>query len=163
MIGYFIVDSFSKDKDSQGFETGINVSVKYDMNLKGFLYLPPHLRKSQCDIAIGSEVFGVMDDVTGLGVAMFGVNCDINFKNLADYEFSKTLTVDGATTLKDKLDVTKDITSSTGDIKASVGDVKATAVSLKTHTHPATLAVAGTITPAGAVEGTATGSTSTPT
>lgn len=126
MIGYFIVDSFSKDKDSQGFETGINVSVKYDMNLKGFLYLPPHLRKSQCEISVGSEVFGVMDDTTGLGVAMFGVDCDINFKNQSDYEFTKTLTVDG------------DVTCVKGDIKAKVGDVIATSISLKNHIHQIT-------------------------
>lgn len=124
MIGFFIVESFSTDKDSQGFETGVHVAVKYDMNLKGFLYLPPHLRKSQCNITVGSEIFGVMDEVSGLGAAMFGVNCDIDFKNKADYEFTKTLTV------------VKDITCSTGDIKASVGDVKATTVSLKTHYHP---------------------------
>jgi hypothetical protein len=172
MIGFFIVQGFGSQTDGQGFETTIDVAVKYDMNIKGTLYLPPHLRKSQCEIGVGSEVFGVMDDVSGLGCAMYGVDCDINFKNKYDYEFTKTLTVDKATTLKDTLDVTKAVTAKdtlnvTKDITSVTGDVIATTISLKTHTHPATLtaSVTGTATPAGLVEasGPATGSTGTPT
>ena len=129
MIGYFIVEGFGSDKDDQGYDTVANVAVKYDMLIKGQLYLPPHLRKKQCDISIGSEIFGVMDDTTGLGCAMYGVDCDITFKNSADYTFTKTLTVNGATTMYDKLTVTKDIQSVSGDVIA-------TSVSLKTHIHP---------------------------
>ena len=159
MITNFIIEKFSDKKDAQGFSIGANVAVKFDMNLKGFLYLPPHLRQNQCNIMVGSEVFGIMDDVTGIGCAMFGIDCDITFKNLADYEFTKTLTVDGAVTMKDKLDVTN-------DIKSITGDVVATTISLKTHSHPATLTanVTGSVV-AGVVEasGPATGSTESPT
>ena len=91
----------------------------------------------------------------GKGFAIFGQeDADYQYFLDADLEIQKTLTVDGAAALKDKLDVTKDITSSNGDVKAG-------SISLKTHTHPATLSVSTTGSPT-AQTGTATGNTQAP-
>ena len=132
MIGYFIVDGFTGSSDSAGFKTSIKVSSAMDMNIKGTLYLPPYLRKSQCKISEGDKVFGVMDDITGIGCAMFGENgADYKYFFDADVEIKKNLTV-----TKDIESSTGKITASLGNIIATVGDVKAANVSLKAHMHP---------------------------
>lgn len=125
MIGYFVVESFGGSKDSAGFDTQINVSNRMDMNIKNTLYLPPYMRKSQSNIGIGDIVFGIVDDITGIGCALFGENsADYKYFFDADIEIKKNLTVD------------IDITSQLGTIKALAGDVIATTTSLQTHTHP---------------------------
>lgn len=133
--GIFIVDEL-KDKDAEGFERVARVHNQMEDHLTADCFLPPYVRPSQCKIKAGSKVFAFVDTVTGLGVALYGFDdADVDFINRNNYTFAETLTVEKATTLKDKCDVTKNITSSTGDIKASVGDVVATTVSLKTHVH----------------------------
>lgn len=144
--GVFKVKSF-EDGDSQGFDRVALCQNMMEDNMETRLYLPPFLRKSECPIDVGSKVWGIADTVTGLGCALYGIDCDHEYWSDADLTFKQTLnvkksvsmndtlTVDKATTLKDKCDVTKNITSSTGDIKANVGDVVATTVSLKTHVH----------------------------
>ena len=161
MIGFFIIDHFSGVQDAAGFYTSAWCLSRMDMNLGAKLFLPPYLRQAQCAISEGDTVFGIADDVSGLGVALFGEgSADFGYLFDADIEIKKRLTVDKKTTIKDSLDVTK-------DIKSVTGDVIATTISLKNHTHPATLTanVTGTATPAGFVEasGPATGSTGTPT
>lgn len=124
-----------EDGDAQGFERVALCQNLMEEGMTSKLYLPPFLRKSECAIAEGSKVWGISDTVSGLGVALYGTDCDCEYWSDADLTFKQTLTVEKATTLNDKCDVKKDITSSTGDIKASVGDVVATTVSLKSHTH----------------------------
>lgn len=173
MIGFFIIEGFTGAKDSAGFDTVIKVASKMDMNIKCELFLPPYMRKVSSDIGTGDTVFGIVDDITGIGAALFGEGAaDFKYYYDADINIKQKLTVDKSTTLKDTLDVTKAVTANdtitaTKNIKSSTGDVIATTISLKTHTHPATLTanVTGTATPAGLVEasGPATGSTSAPT
>jgi hypothetical protein len=92
-----------------------------------------------------------------MGAALVGLDCDVTFTDKNDYHYTKTLTVDGAVTMKDKLDVTK-------DIKSTSGDVVATTISLKGHTHPITAAqFSGTINPqTGAATGSISGNTEKP-
>lgn len=153
-LGFFIVEQLDGE-DAQG--AAFMAKVKSQMNeaIKGTLFLPPYLRPNQCNIAADSVLFGCLDEVIGKGFAIFGQeDADYQYFLDADLEIQKTLTVDGATALKDKLDVTKDITSSNGDVKAG-------SISLKTHTHPATLSVSTTGSPT-AQTGTATGNTQAP-
>lgn len=116
MIGFFIVEKFIGDDDVAGFKTAAWCSSKMDMNLKVKLYLPPYLRKSQCGIDIGDSVFGICDDVTGLGAAIFGErSADFGYFFNADIGIKKGLMV-------------KD------DIECN-SDVKAGTISLKEHWH----------------------------
>ena len=153
-LGFFIVEQLDGE-DAQG--AAFMAKVKSQMNeaIKGTLFLPPYLRPNQCNIAADSVLFGCLDEVIGKGFAIFGQeDADYQYFLDADLEIQKTLTVDGAAALKDKLDVTKDITSSNGDVKAG-------SISLKTHTHPATLSVSTTGSPT-AQTGTAMGNTQPP-
>ena len=87
------------------------------MNIHVNLYLPPYLRKSQCNIGIGDVVFGVVDDVTGIGFAVFG-------EGNADYQYF----IDADVMIKKSLTVQKDITSIDGDVVADD-------ISLQDHIH----------------------------
>lgn len=151
-----------EDGDAQGFERVALCQNLMEEGMTSKLYLPPFLRKSECAIAEGSKVWGISDTVSGLGVALYGIDCDCEYWSDADLTFKQTLTVEKATTLNDKCDVKKDITSSTGDIKASVGDVVATTVSLKNHVHPVTGNFTGTVGELPAT-GSVTGATGAPT
>ena len=134
-FGFYIVTDLTGE-DAQG--AAFMAKVKSQMNeaIKGTLFLPPYLRPNQCNIATDAVVWGCLDEVTGRGFAMFGKDdADFGYFFNADIEIQKTLTVNGATALKDKLDVTKDIQSTTGNIKATAGDVIATSVSLQNHVH----------------------------
>ena len=123
MIGYFIVDSFCSDADSRGFETRIGVSNKMDMNLKAELFLPPYLRKAQCEISVGDMVFGIVDDTSGLGVALCGFDgSDFGYFFDSDIQIKKSLTV------------TDDIKSTDGDVQAKTS-IPANKISLKDHWH----------------------------
>ena len=124
-----------EDGDAQGFERVALCQNLMEEGMTSRLYLPPFMRKSECAIAKGSKVWGISDTVSGLGVALYGTDCDCEYWSDADLTFKQTLTVEKATTLHDKLDVTKDITSTTGNITAVKGDCIATTVSLKSHTH----------------------------
>ena len=124
-----------EDGDAQGFERVALCQNLMEEGMTSKLYLPPFLRKSECAIAEGSKVWGISDTVSGLGVALYGTDCDCEYWSDADLTFKQTLTVEKATALHDKLDVTKDITSTTGNITAVKGDCIATTVSLKSHTH----------------------------
>lgn len=94
MIGYYIVEGFTGEKDAAGFDTQIKASNRMDMNIKNTLYLPPYLRKSQCNISIGDTVFGIVDDVTGIGCALFGENAaDFKYFFDADIEIKRGLSV----------------------------------------------------------------------
>lgn len=154
--GIFIVDSLTDD-DSQGFATVARSHNQMDEGISADLHLPPYLRPSRCDIKAGSKVFAFADTVTGMGAALVGLDCDVTFTDKNDYHYTKTLTVDGAVTMKDKLDVTK-------DIKSASGDVVATTISLKGHTHPITAAhFTGVINPqTGAADGSISGNTEAP-
>lgn len=127
MIGYFIVEKFGEAQDAAGASTTITARNKMDMNIVVTLYLPPYLRKTQCDISAGDTVFGVADDITGIGAAIFG-------NGAADFKYF----FDADVTIKKNLTVTSNINSTTGNIKANAGDVVATTVSLKSHIHPIT-------------------------
>jgi hypothetical protein len=150
MIGFWVVEKFTGPKDAAGFDCAAWCAYKMDMNIKAALYLPPYLRQSQCDISEGDCVFGLADETTGIGAALFG-------EGAADFQYFVNADVE----IRKKLTVGSDITSKNGNIKASVGDVKATSISLKSHTHTATLNISGM---AGEipVTGTATGTTNTP-
>ena len=133
--GIFIVDEL-KDKDAEGFERVARVHNQMEEHMTADCFLPPYVRPSQCKIKAGSKVFAFVDTVSGFGVALYGFgDADVDFINRNNYTFAETLTVEKATTLHDKLDVTKDITSTTGNITAVKGDCIATTVSLKSHTH----------------------------
>ncbi len=159
--GFFKVVKL-EDGDAQGFERVALCQNLMEEGMTSKLYLPPFLRKSECAIAEGSKVWGISDTVSGLGVALYGTDCDCEYWSDADLTFKQTLTVEKATTLNDKCDVKKDITSSTGDIKASVGDVVATTVSLKNHVHPVTGEFTGAVGELPAT-GSVTGATDAPT
>lgn len=149
MVGFFTIVEFIGDDDVAGFKVQAKVKSQMNENIIGFLWLPPYLRQGQSNIDKGSTVWGILDEVSGLGCAMMGIgDADFGYFYDADIQVKKKLTVD------DKLDVTKDITSSSGDVKAG-------SISLKTHTHPATLSVSTTGSPT-AQTGTATGNTQAP-
>lgn len=123
MIGFFIIQSFSDNKDLQGFPVSASVKSDMDDRISGTLFLPPYLRAGQCGIKSGSVVFGVMDDTTGFGAAIFGKDdADFGYFFDADIKIKKSLSVD-------------DTITATNDIKSSAGDVKARSYSLSTHTH----------------------------
>ena len=128
-------------------------------NIQGVLYLPPYLRQAQSNIDVDCIVVGLLDEVTGLGFAVCGLDdADFQYFFDADIKIKKTLAVDDATTLNDKLDVSNDISSTSGDVKAG-------SISLKTHTHPINAAqFTGTIDPAtGSATGSISGNTEAPT
>lgn len=158
MIGFFTIVEFMGDEDAAGFNVQAKVKSQMNENIIGILWLPPHLRQGQSNIDMDSTVWGIMDEVSGLGCAMIGIgDADFGYFYDADIQVKKKFTVDGATALNDKLDVTKDITSSNGDVKAG-------SISLKTHTHPITAAqFTGTIDPVtGSAVGTISGNTQAP-
>lgn len=155
MIGFFTVIELTGDEDAAGFKVQAKVESQMNENILGILWLPPHLRQGQSNIDVDSTVWGILDEVSGIGCAMMGIgDADFGYFYDADIQVKKKFTVDGATALNDKLDVTRDITSSNGDVKAG-------SISLKTHTHPATLSVSTTGSPT-AQTGTATGNTQAP-
>ena len=134
ICGIFIVDSL-KDKDSEGFERVARAHNSMDEGLQADLYLPPALRPSQCGIKSGSKVFAIADEVSGLGAALYGIDCDVNFVNKNRYHFTKTLIVDDDITGNANMTIKQNIDSTAGNITAKVGDVKASTISLKTHIH----------------------------
>lgn len=119
--GYFRVKSFS-GKDAQGYETEVDVENVMDAQITGTLYLPPYMRKSTSSISSNSVIFGVMDDVTGLGAALYSEDADFEYRFDADVTIGKNLSVQ------------KSITASE-DIKSLYGDVVAGTISLKGHVH----------------------------
>ncbi len=167
MIGYFTVIELIGDDDAAGFKVQAKVKSQMNENIIGVMWLPPHIRQGQSNIDADSTVWGILDEVSGVGCAMMGVgDADFGYFYDADIQVKKKLTVDGETALNDKLDVAKKITGSDAieaskDISSSSGDVKAGTISLKTHTHPATLSVSTTGSPT-AQTGTATGNTQAP-
>ena len=139
MIGFFRVMGFD-GSDKAEASTKILVQSEMDSGIEGVLYLPPYLRPNQCNIKNGESVIGIMDDVTGLGVALCGFGAsDYQYFLNADFNIHKSLIV-------------KD------DIKSTNGDVIATTISLQNHTHPAILDVSTTGS-ATAQTGSATGDT----
>lgn len=142
MIGYFIIQSFDTKQDSAGAKVGVKVKSQMDNSIAGYLFLPPYLRQNQSNIKIGSVVFGVLDDISGLGAALCGVDdSDFGYFLNADYTIRKALNV--GETIKAQ----SNITSNAGDVIA--GDI-----TLKGHVHTAVLTVEGT---------EATGATNPPT
>lgn len=169
MFGYFKIVSLSdkeEDKDKAGASRIADVKSMMNENILGYLYLPPYLRDNQCDSLVGSVVVGYLDDVTGLGAAFCGINdADWGYFIDADVKIKKKFEVENAVKLKDTVEITgkltaKDSVEAQNDIKSIAGDVVATTVSLKTHTHKATLN-AQVETSTGS--GTATGATEAPT
>lgn len=124
MIGYFRINRLGGEDDA-GSAISADVSSQMDPGIEGTLYLPPYLRPAQCGIHTGSVVYGVMDDVTGIGVALMGMD-DADFGYFFDADIQ----------IKKNLEVAENITSTTGDITAQTGDVVATGISLIHHTHP---------------------------
>ena len=158
MIGFFTIVELMGDDDAAGFKVQAKVKSQMNENIIGVLWLPPHLRQGQSNIDVDSTVWGILDEVSGLGCAMMGIgDADFGYFYDADIQIKKKFTVDGATALNDKLDVTKDITSSNGDVKAGT-------ISFKTHTHPISAAqFTGTIDPVtGSAVGTISGNTQPP-
>lgn len=146
MIGYFEITEFLDGTDAAGAAFRARAKGVPDSGKVADLYLPPYLRKTQCGIDNGSRVFAIVDDVTGIGAALFGADgADFGYFVNADVEIKKSLTV-------------------TDDIKSTSGDVLAGQISLSTHTHPITVAqFNGTIDPvSGAATGAVTGNTDAP-
>lgn len=146
MIGYFEITEFLDGTDAAGAAFRARAKGVPDSGKVADLYLPPYLRKTQCGIDNGSRVFAVVDDVTGIGAALFGENgADFGYFMDADIEVKKSLTV-------------------TDDIKSTSGDVLAGTISLSNHTHPITVAqFSGVIDPvSGAATGAVTGNTDAP-
>lgn len=146
MIGYFEITEFLDGEDAAGAPFRARAKGVPDSGKVADLYLPPYLRKTQCGIGAGSRVFGIVDDVSGLGAALFGEDgADFGYYFDADMQIKKGLTV-------------------TDDIKSTSGDVYAGQISLATHTHPITMAqFTGTIDPTtGAAQGTVSGNTDAP-
>lgn len=142
MIGYFTILALEGEKDKAGAYTMARAKAAPDKGLVAYLYLPPYLRTTQCGIGQNSRVFGVVDNVSGFGAALFGAgDADFGYFFNANLEIKKGLTVHD------------DITSTAGDIKA--GDVQATAISLKDHVHPITTAAVdpATMTVSGFTDG----------
>ena len=170
MIGYFTVLELTGDEDVAGFKVQAKVKSQMNENIVGILWLPPHLRQGQSKIGADSTVWGILDEVSGIGCAMMGIgDADFGYFVDADILVKKKLTVDGATALNDKLDVAKKIAGSDAieaskDIQSTSGDVKAGTISLKTHTHPISAAqFTGTIDPVtGSATGTISGNTQAP-
>lgn len=128
MIGYFTILALEGEKDRAGAYTMARAKAAPDTGLVAYLYLPPYLRTTQCGIGQNSRVFGVVDNVSGFGAALFGAgDADFGYFFNADVEIKKGLTVHD------------DITSTAGDVKA--GDPPAAAISLRDHVHPITTAV----------------------
>lgn len=129
MIGYFVIKSFDTKKDTAGAEISAQVESQMDSNIKGVLYLPPYLRRNQSNINTGDIVFGVMDDISGLGAAICGIDgADYGYFLNAELNIKKSLNVDDKITAQN-------------DINTTFGDVKTSTVSLNTHIHNASLTV----------------------
>lgn len=141
MIGFFKIKSLSTKKDSAGASILAVVSSQMDENITGDLYLPPYLRQTQSNISVGDVVFGIIDEVAGIGAALCGLD-DADFGYFFDADIN----------IKQNLKV-NEVIEATGDIKSTSGDVKAVNISLKSHSHFASLTVSGT---------TAEGNTATP-
>ena len=140
-LGFFkIIKFLNKGKDSQGYQTRVLVESCMVSEWQCILYLPPYLRKVSTSIDAGSIVFGISDNVTGKGCALYSEDADFSYFWNADVTINKTLTVEKSVTMNDKLDVANDVTVSTGNLKVSVGDVQAgpKAISLVSHTHAVT-------------------------
>lgn len=131
MIGFFKIKSLSTKKDSAGASILAVVSSQMDENITGDLYLPPYLRQTQSNISVGDVVFGIIDEVTGIGAALCGLDdADFGYFFNADINIKQKLTVN-------------DTIEATNDIKSTSGDVKAGLISLKDHVHSAELTVEG--------------------
>ena len=129
MIGYFTILALEGEKDRAGAYTMARAKAAPDTGLVAFLYLPPYMRTTQCGIGQNSRVFGVVDNVSGFGAALFGAgDADFGYFVDADVEIKKGLKVHD------------NIESTSGDIKADAGDVLAGAISLQDHVHPITTA-----------------------
>lgn len=160
MIGFFTIVEFMGDEDAAGFKVQAKVKSQMNENIIGILWLPPHLRQGQSNIDSDSTVWGILDEVSGLGCAMMGIgDADFGYFYDADIQVKKKFTVDGATALNDKLNVAKkitgsdaieafkDVSSSTGNIKADLGDVQTATVSLQNHAHTCAVPGSPTSTP----------------
>lgn len=169
MIGYFKITEFLDGTDAAGAAFRARAKGDPDSGQVADLFLPPYLRKTQCGIDNGSRVFAIVDDVTGLGAALFGEDgADFGYFFNADIEIQKTMTVKDAVSMEKTLEVTgkvtaKDAIAATKDITSNA-DVKAGTISLKTHTHAILAAqFTGTIDPiTGTATGTIAGNTETP-
>ena len=156
-VGFYVVTELTGE-DAQGAAFMAKVKSQMNAGIRGTLFLPPYLRPNQCKIDADSVVFGCLDEVTGRGFAIFGQDdADYGYFMDANLELQKTLTVNGATALKDKLDVDKDIKSSNGDVKAGT-------ISLQKHKHAINAAkFSGTIDPTtGTASGKISGDTEAP-
>ena len=153
MIGYFKILQL-EGSDAAGSAVTAQVESVMDDGILGTLYLPPYLRPTQCGIAQGSIVWGIMDDTSGIGCALWGQDCDFDYTVRADLHLTKSLQIDG------------DTTSQSGSFTTTTGDVVVQGVSLTKHTHPFTgsATVTGAVSPVGVVEasGPATGTTNKP-
>lgn len=129
MIGFFIIQSFDDNKDSAGAEIMARVKSQMDSRIEGALFLPPYLRRNQSHISSNDIVFGVLDDISGFGAAICGIDG-------ADYGYF----LDANLNIKKSLSVNDKITA-TNDIKSTAGDVKTATISLNNHTHAASLQV----------------------
>lgn len=144
-LGWCKVISFLNATDSQGFATTVNAS-RVEMPAAEFhIFLPPFMRQSTSSISVGSQLYCIVDSVTGQGCALFSADADFKYKFDANVEIGKSLSVQD-------------------DITAQSGDVKAGLISLKNHIHSATLTVAGSTATGntGAPMGTITGNTHEP-
>lgn len=118
MIGFWIVEKFDGDDDSAGFKTVVRAHNSMNDAIKALLFLPPYMRRSQCNISIGSKVFGVSDDATGFGAAICGVG-DADFGYFFDAEMR----------IKKDLKVTGDVIGNADDINITKR------ISLNEHWH----------------------------
>lgn len=161
ICGYFKIKSLS-EPDAKGNKAQALCENLLDEQggMEYQLYLAPYLRENMCGITTGSKVFGFADDSTGLGCAVFGVDCDVDYAQKSDFNFKANVVIDGDTTSQKG-----SFKTTSGNFTTTSGDVTAGTVSLKNHMHPfsGTATVTGTAV-AGVVEATgpATGTTNKP-
>lgn len=119
MIGYFEITEFLDGTDAAGAAFRARAKGVPDSGKVADLYLPPYLRKTQCDIDNGSRVFAVVDDVTGLGAALFGENgADFGYFVNADLRIDGGLSVTGDTGIGGNASITGDATAG-GNVTAT--------------------------------------------
>lgn len=124
MIGYFTIKEFIGTEDQAGFQSQVRAVSTMEPGFECFLFLPPYLRAVSCSIAIDSRVFGIVDDTSGLGVALYGVNgADFGYFYDADVQIKKNLSVTGDTAIGGSESIGGD--SSVGGSSTVVGNVTA--------------------------------------
>ncbi|MBQ1266120.1 MAG: hypothetical protein IIY06_05050 [Proteobacteria bacterium] len=94
MIGFFTIVELMGDDDAAGFKVQAKVKSQMNENIIGVLWLPPHLRQGQSNIDVDSTVWGILDEVSGIGCAMMGIgDADFGYFYDANIQVKKKFTI----------------------------------------------------------------------